>query len=74
MLAFLVPGRKDADARDGSIATVPRCPRDVRFPPDSDQIADAPRWGIKCAPTIPENTCEPKSTNAPTASTGHRDH
>jgi len=35
MLAFLVPGRKDADARDGSNWDQLACLRHVRFSPDS---------------------------------------
>ena len=44
----------------GSIATVSRCPRYVRFSSDSDQIADVPTRRIKCAPAAPETACEPQ--------------
>ena len=44
----------------GSIATVSRCPRYVRFSSDSDQIADVPTRRIKCAPAARETPCEPQ--------------
>ena len=44
----------------GSIATVSRCPRYVRFSSDSDQIADVPTRRIKCAPAARETACEPQ--------------
>ena len=49
-----------ADVSDGSIATVSRCPRYVRFSSDSDQIADVPTRRIKCAPAARETACEPQ--------------
>jgi AraC-like DNA-binding protein len=48
------------DVRAGSIATVSRCPRYVRFSSDSDQIADVPTRRIKCAPAGRETACEPQ--------------
>jgi class 3 adenylate cyclase len=42
------------DVSDGSIATVSRCPRYVRFSSDSDRIADVPTRRIKCAPAARE--------------------
>jgi hypothetical protein len=44
----------------GSIATVSRCPRYVRFSSDGDQIADVPARRIKCAPAARETDCEPQ--------------
>ena len=50
-----------AYVRNGSIATVSRCPRYyVRFSCDSDQIADVPTRRIKCAPAARETACEPQ--------------
>src|SRR6202162_668236 len=46
------------EGRYGSIATVSRCPRYVRFSSDSDQIADVPTRRIKCAPAARETACE----------------
>jgi hypothetical protein len=49
-----------AMSESGSIATVSRCPRYVRFSSDSDQIADAPTRRIKCAPAARETAGEPQ--------------
>ena len=46
------------------MATLGRCPRHVRFPPDSDQIADAPTRRINALRSLPRTLVSPKSTNA----------
>ena len=56
------PSSKGApkEVGSGSIATVSRCPRYVRFSSNSDQIADVPTRRIKCAPAARETACEPQ--------------